>query len=603
MKIIEMPMGLGRTCLSLALALCALVPLNVRAQAPAASVNVWTWHNDNGRTGQNLGETSLTPTSVNKNGFGQVCSYAVDGQIYAQPLVLANATVNGVNHSSVVYVVTQNDSVYLLDGTNCSRIASARTGTSTSLIPTGETAVDCHDIGGMECGIVAPTVGILGTPVIDENTNHIYLVTYSTLTVCSPTSVTSYYHRIHALFTGLNATTPLAEDTTYNSPQVITSGSFAPAFSSANHIQRPGLLLLPSTASPKPALFIGFSMMDGAAGYPPGFVFRYNADNLSAAPEVYTTEPTTGKEGGGIWMDGAGLAAGIDSTGGNTYLYFATGDGDFDTNTGGSECVDCGDSFVKLTTGLSVSNFFAPYDPVCRFTQTNDPDLDFGSGGVMLIPDNLLSSWPYLAVSADKEGYIWVMQRLTPGSFGGDHSCPAAGTNGNLETVTGTGLYHNTPAFWQTGTRAGNLYYASFNGPLSQYPVQSTCTSGNPPVCNATSTTASDPSGNVLAFSTGTTPTISSNSTSNGILWALDGMSVEGTNNGVLWAFNATTMKHLYNSTQCTGDAIYSATQFSVPTIANGYVYVGAQSNNNTGSLTLGQGTFYIFGLITGKTC
>ena len=257
-----------------------------------------------------------------------------------------------------------------------------------------------------------------------------------------------------------------------------------------------------------------------------------------------------------------------------------------------------------LTSALAVNSSFTPADQACRFIDNpnTNPDKDFGSGGVLLIPDNLLSSWPYLAVSADKNKNIWVMQRSSPGLYNGGSSC-TNGTNGNLETVAGTGLYHNTPAFWQTGTSAGNLYYASFNGPLSQYPVQSTCTSGNPPLCNATGTTAMDPAGNSHNFSTGTTPTISSNGTSNGILWALDGMSVEGTNNGVLWAFNAQTMAHLYNSSQCTGDVIHSATQFSVPTIANGYVYVGAQSNNSTGSPTLGQGTFYVFGLISGKTC
>jgi hypothetical protein len=58
-----------------------------------AQVNVTTWHNDIGRTGQNKSETSLTPTSVNKNGFGKICSAPVDGQIYAQPLVVTGLTI------------------------------------------------------------------------------------------------------------------------------------------------------------------------------------------------------------------------------------------------------------------------------------------------------------------------------------------------------------------------------------------------------------------------------------------------------------------------------------------------------------------------------
>jgi hypothetical protein len=76
-------------------------------------VNVVTWHNDNGRTGQNASETVLTTANVNKTNFGQLCSYPVDGQVYAQPLVLWDS----INNRNLVYVVTQKDSIYLFDGT------------------------------------------------------------------------------------------------------------------------------------------------------------------------------------------------------------------------------------------------------------------------------------------------------------------------------------------------------------------------------------------------------------------------------------------------------------------------------------------------------
>src|SRR5258708_21147586 len=130
------------------------------------------------------------------------------------------------------------------------------------------------------------------------------------------------------------------------------------------------------------------------------------------------------------------------------------------------------------------SSLFAPNDHACRFINNplTSPDLDFGSGGVLLIPDGLLTSWPYLAVSADKNHNIWVMKRSAPGLYGGNSSC--TGSNGNTETITGTGLYHNTPAFLQTSARTGYLYYASVGGPLNPYPVQSSFTSGSPPVCS-----------------------------------------------------------------------------------------------------------------------
>ncbi len=94
-----------------------------------AQVNATTWQYNNWRTGQNTSETTLTTTNVRENSFGKICSASVDGQIYAQPLVLWNSSTN----KNVVYVVTQNDSIYAFDGTNCSLIAS-----NTSLIPSTE---------------------------------------------------------------------------------------------------------------------------------------------------------------------------------------------------------------------------------------------------------------------------------------------------------------------------------------------------------------------------------------------------------------------------------------------------------------------------------
>ncbi len=96
----------------LAIASLCLVRLVTYAQ-----VSVTTYHNDNARTGQNTLETVLTTSNVNASSFGKLFRVPVDGQIYAQPLVLSNLSIGGGTHN-VVYVATEHDSVYAVDADN-----------------------------------------------------------------------------------------------------------------------------------------------------------------------------------------------------------------------------------------------------------------------------------------------------------------------------------------------------------------------------------------------------------------------------------------------------------------------------------------------------
>jgi len=59
-----------KTCseVGLALALCFAVSLTALGQTPA--LGVFTSHNDQARTSQNLNETILTPASVSSSNFG-----------------------------------------------------------------------------------------------------------------------------------------------------------------------------------------------------------------------------------------------------------------------------------------------------------------------------------------------------------------------------------------------------------------------------------------------------------------------------------------------------------------------------------------------------
>ena len=83
-------------------------------------------------------------------------------------------------------------------------------------------------------------------------------------------------------------------------------------------------------------------------------------------------------------MSGAGLAA-DNSTG---YIYTVTGNGVFDTV---APVTDFGDTILKLSTVnnsqnngyLGVADYFTPYNQNYMPAE----DLDLGSGGVLLLPD------------------------------------------------------------------------------------------------------------------------------------------------------------------------------------------------------------------------
>jgi hypothetical protein len=575
--------------LRLVVAIVAIVGCVGAFSRAQVKVNVTTWHNDIGRTGQNTNEPTLTTVLVgDKTKFGRICSGSVDGPVYAQPLVVWDAT----NNRNIVYVATVNDSIYAFNGSDCSLLAS-----NTQLIPTTEAAADCTLVGGGGCP-VGPTIGVLGTPVIDPDFNTVYLVTESQYPKTNPTT---WYDRIHAL----NAIT-LAPRTEYHSPQIISGQtSTGLQFAARTHLQRPGLLLLPNLVTPYKNVYIAFSMIDGDASNPNGWIFGYDALNLTASsyPLIYATTPEQSPviaDRGGIWQGGAGLAAGQDSTSSTNYIYFSTGDGTFDpTNQ------NFGDSFVKLTVNLQypTSNYyFASSDQCWRQYK----DMDYGSGGTMLIPDGTISGLPYLAVKADKENYLWVMRRDSPGGYsqGQCDNPPPNGCapnngqtvnqclptskwhNGNVQALqfaptdpTGATVARSTPAFW---TGNNNLYLqASIWGQLQAYLVSSTCQPG--PICPPSYSTNVDPT--TVGMGYAATPAISSGPAPNysdGIVWAL--RSQVQVNPTTFYAFKASDLSKLYSSRDCKDqnggfpDQPGPATKFSVPTVANGFVYVGTRT-------------------------
>jgi sugar lactone lactonase YvrE len=557
------------------------------------TTNVLTSRNNNWRDGLNSTETTLTQATVTPSTFGKICSTAagsIDGQIFAQPLV-ATGTIPGHNH--VVYIGTMNDSVYFIDGdsTDCAVINQI------SLLQPQEVAVSCKNVGGKGCESLSPIIGILGTPVIDTSTNTMYLVTWSESTaVGCPTNNSCFTHRLHAL-----DLTSGAEK--FNGPVAIpsvTSGSST--FTSYNHLQRPGLLLLPNVESNgDSAVYVALSSMDGSGivgqSLPSGWMFSFDAQNLSAAPVAWSASPNG--EGGGLWLSGAGVAAGIDQAGGSPYLFVPTGDGTFDAASGGS---DFGESLVKLTTGLTVSDYFTPNRQYCD----DIGDVDLGSGGVMLIPEGTGSNTVDFAIANGKDGNIYVTNRANLGGYAGPagNVCPApGGPNLNLQTIPASpNKFYSTAAFWNS-----NLYSVANNSPLQKYQISATaCAPG--PICNTPlAVTQSD-------FNYGSSPVISSNGDTTGtaVIWAINGNGWPNATTKVspaqatLYGYDAehvtapAIIPQLWNSRQCPKrDGAGYATKFTVPTVANGRVFIGTMDPSDA---TNTKGRLDVYGP-TSSTC
>jgi Bacterial Ig-like domain (group 2) len=507
---------------------------------------VFTQHNDIGRTGQNINETVLTTANVNSTTFGKLFAQAVDGQVYAQSLYVPNVTIASGTHN-VIYVATEADSVFAFDadnntGTNANPLWRA------SLIDTahgaapGATPVDA--INGISCNALVPLVGVTSTPVIDPSTNTMYVVAKSA-------ENNQYVYRLHAIDITTGAEKSQGSVAIAGSVSGTGDGSSngVIAFNPAMHLNRPGLLLLNGV------VYVGFaSNCDNRPFH--GWLFAYDAAT-SSLRAVYVPTPNGGD--GGLWNSGAGISA--DS---NANVYVATGNGTFDT--GPIPATDLGDSIVKLFlngSSITVSDYFTPYNEAAY----NTGDLDVGSGGVLLLPDQM-GNHPHQLVLPAKDRWMYEVDRdqMTLNNL---HYCFIDCTTDPqiISEFQPVGDSFCVPAYWN-----GNIYYGGANTPLTAYPLSGGIVS-------------STPSSSVPLFMfPGATPAISANGTGNGIVWAVDSSNYGGMGPAsapaILHAFDATNVANeLYNTTQVQSrDVMGNAVKFVVPTIANGKVYVGTQT-------------------------
>jgi hypothetical protein len=538
--------------------------------------NITTWHVDNNRSGLNASETSLTPTNVAPQTFGKLFTYLVDGYAYAEPLLMSHVTVNGGVHN-VLYVATENDSVYAFDADNYGTGAPLW---KTSLLSSRETPIG---------GPIQPYEGVTSTPVIDPATNTIYVVSVQKSSGggagfrLNALDITTGAHKfgspvaVHASVRGTNSE---AVNGTISLP--------------TSCIQRAALLLANGT------IYVAFSSCHS------GWLLSYDAHTLIQTG-VFNASPNIDGEGtyggaGGIWMGSGGPVA--DSAGN---VYISTGNGPWNPSQG-----SYGDSILKfnptpVSGALQVADYYTPEE----YGYMNCQDSDLAAGGLMMIPGSgqivgggkmgklyllntaslgsenakdtgamqtlyveqgIESSQPYPTSCTDKDALGNPLPNAKTWYVGGPNDSNGDTNDGvSSYEIFGTSAYFN-----------GSMYLGVTPTSISAPGVVRRFTYASPGVLTATQEfTPLGVSQQQPLNTRGTTPFISANGSANGILWTIDQgqplQSPQATTNATLYAYDATNLSNeLYSSSTNSGDTPGIGIKFTSPIVANGKVYMSS---------------------------
>jgi hypothetical protein len=509
-----------------------LVSILLASATPTAiaQVDVTMQQYDIGRTGQNVNETKLTTANVNSNQFGLIFSQPVTGPLYAQPLYLSNFSINGATHN-VLIVATLSGNVYAFDA-NSNTGANANPLWSISLLDTAHGAPSGATIYG--------TMGTTSTSVIDRPGSTLYVVSAD-----SEGGLPVY--RLHAL-------SLLDGSEKLGSPVVITASVLGSApdgiggvvsMTQSEQNQRTGLLLLNGV------VYVAFgSYQEKNDPNWHGWIIGYDASSLVQTGVLCTT-PNGAL--GGVWMAGQGLAA--DQLDPVNYpfgrMFVATGNGDFTATPPYGNNMDFGDSVLNLdlSSGIpTVTDDFTPYDQAYLLTA----DHDQGSGGVLILPTQTVGAYPHLLVQAGKSGTLYLIDRE---NLGGYSTVSDQVVQSIPNAVGNTGVW-SSPAYWN-----GNVYYWGTHDYLKQFSLVNGLFSATPIESVEQSVFP------------GETPVVSANGNTQGIVWTLDSDS----STAILEAHDASNVATtLYSSATNPRDTPPGiALRLTVPTVANGMVYIG----------------------------
>lgn len=585
--------------------------------ASQAQVSVLTQHNDNGRTGTNLQEKILNIANVNRNTFGRLAKRVVDGNIYAQPLIVAQTQVPNRKPTNVAIVATENNSVYSFDAEDINPASKTARIWRTNLGPAVPTSALYAALHAPYCTDMTLQVGITSTPAI-KLTQDTAPRSGVIFTAAKTKRGKDYAYTLYALNLSdgsILGSIPIQGQVSGRGYGSTGSGADAHiSFNALYQLNRPALLLAGNV------LYVAFGSHCDMGPYH-GWLFAYDVSN-PAAPKLIdilcTTPNGTGPkrvnglpvEGeGGIWMSGAGPS--VDSDG---YIYLATGNGSYDGIT------EFSDSVLKIKLNgnkLRIADWFtAPNQD-----QLKDDDYDLGSGGVALLPGS------HAAVIGSKEGRLYLLDTGNLGhgkqppvqSFQVTHPHPPPPLAYNI---------HNAPVVWAHKDFA-YVYVMGEEDPLKQYRlVRNPQAKGNgwrfdPALPFKTSPQTAPypnfPAGLFLPDRTdpvwmpGGFLSLSADGArdGSGILWAAMPYAANANHmvvRGVLRAFDASNVAkgELWDSENSgdPNDRLGLFAKFCAPTIANGKVYMATfqqetilANGNHTKALHGDQPALVIYGL------
>jgi len=505
--------------------------------------SVTTYHYDTYRTGWNQNESLLTPANVGMATFGLLETVKLDDQVDAQPLVMPGVQITAGSYQGthdVVYVATENNTVYAIDVHSGTVLLNPNFGTPVSA-PLG-----CNNNG--------PNVGINSTPVIDPSSNTLYVMVY-TQGSGGPT------YTLHAL--DLGSLTDKVTPQVVSASHVLNNGTTF-NFNAKYERQRPALLLANGS------IYAGFgSFCDFSANVSRGWMLGWTAGSLTPFPSNrLIDQQATSPDGfflSSIWMSGYGPA--VDDAGN---ILFVTGNSDpSGTTYDGSTNIQ--ESVVKVSSTLtSAEGIFTPDNQ----SSLDQEDGDFGSGGVLVLPDQP-GALAHLAVAAGKDGNMYFMDEDDLGGY-------SPMENNVLGTYQVGGCWCGESYYVDPTDGLGRVVSSGGNT-VQVWKVQTSPKAALTNVTNAgiTGSNVQDP---------GFFTSISSNGTANPIIWALS--KPTSNSNGApisLYAFNpdsgGSTMTQLFQATAGAWPNT-SGNANLVPVVANGLVFVASHQQLQIFGLT-----------------